>query len=172
MMGCIFFRCYKKTLNKNNLNIITKPDLPDEIKFYLQKNDQFIQNKFISLLNSDLNKTESPGFIYGFSKKSDENSREIFWIKIGRTINPNPNKRVNQWKGDIEFCQKTLFNIRIESLIHLLFKYANIIRINEKTGCKEIEWFKFDKTINGNTNVPKIISILIEHVEDIYLSKI
>jgi hypothetical protein len=172
IMGCIFSyynKIYKEEyifnnkIDDNNVidNVITDDNiiLPKELKYILNQNTLDVQKKFYEILFGKISDTDGVGFIYGFTKDNDNR-----WIKIGRTIHNNPNKRVDQWNGDILFCQKTLYNKKIERLIHLLFKSKNIYRLNNKTGKKEIEWFYFDNN-NNNINVPKILAILIEFVE-------
>ena len=175
-MGCLFSRICIHNNNKNiNINrIIEKqplstiqtlstlqpiPPLPPELLNLLHHNTIEIQERFYNVLNRQVSDTEGIGFIYGFTKDNDNR-----WIKIGRTIQSNPNKRVTQWKGDILFCQKTLYNKKIETLIHLLLKNRNIHRMNSKTGAKEIEWFYFNEN-EEYVNVPKILAIVIEYVD-------
>lgn len=167
-MGCLISRInkYNKSSETTETTIIIiekeqSPEqmpkqLPPELLSLLHENNLEIQQKFYDVLNKDPSETDGNGFIYGFTKDNDYK-----WIKIGRTIQANPNKRVNQWKGDILFCQKTEYNKKIELLIHLLLKNRNVHRENLKTGGKEIEWFYFDCYLN----IPKILAILIEYVE-------
>jgi hypothetical protein len=152
-MGCLFSSNKERNNNQTEQKSIK---LLSELQDILNKNRIEIQQKFYEILYRDISETDGVGFIYGFTKDND-----LKWIKIGRTSYANPNKRVDQWKGDILFCQKTLYNKKIETLIHLLFKNINIHRTNEKTGSKEIEWFYFEEYVN----VSKILAILIEYVE-------
>jgi len=171
-MGCIFSRNnkyknyrYEKLITPTTPTTIKiKPQqipqqIPPELLNLLHQNTNNIQKKFYEVLDRIPSETDGIGFIYGFTKDNDNR-----WIKIGRTIQPNPNKRVDEWKGDILFCQKTKNNKKIENLIHLLFKNRNIHRENLKTGSKEIEWFYFNEN-DKYINVPKILAILIEYVD-------
>ena len=176
-MGCLFsankesdddiiYRPNNNTNNKTNNQVIktnnqvintnNQTEIAPELLNILNKNTIKIQKRFYEVLYRNISETDGNGFIYGFTKDND-----YTWIKIGRTVHANPNKRVEQWKGDILFCQKTKNNKKIETLIHLLFKNKNIHRKNEKTGSKEIEWFYFEEYIN----VTKILAILIEYVD-------
>jgi len=171
-MGCLFSRNKQNNTqllsqlinqSKNKQIIQIEPQihqLPQELLTLLHQNKIEIQKKFYDVLNRNPSETDGVGFIYGFTKDNDYK-----WIKIGRTIHANPNKRVNEWKGDILFCQKTIYNKKIETLIHLLLKNRNIHRMNIKTGGNEIEWFYLDVYIN----LPKILAILIEYVEHNYI---
>jgi hypothetical protein len=145
------------TINKYINNNINK--LPNIIKNILLKNNKNNQYDFFKLLNNK-NINDKSGFIYGFTINSDINTKTNFWIKIGRTTRINPLDRINEWNGNIYFCQKTHYNIKLEKLTHLLFKYKNIIRKNKNKN--EIEWFYFDKYIN----ITKVISILNEIIDD------
>jgi len=156
-MGCFFTKIKHINSNTEINNEQKNNNLPIELDELLQQNKIETQKKFYNVLNREISETDGIGFIYGFTKDNDDK-----WIKIGRTMQPNPNKRVDQWKGDILFCQKTKNNKKIEILIHLLLKNRNIYRINLKTGAKEIEWFYFDNFVN----VPKILAILIEYVDN------
>ena len=174
-MGCLFSRiCIHNNNNNKNININriiekqplstipplpTLQPIPPLLLNLLHQNTIEIQERFYNVLNRQVSDTEGIGFIYGFTKDNDYK-----WIKIGRTIHANPNKRVTEWKGDILFCQKTIYNKKIETLIHLLLKNRNIHRENSKTGGKEIEWFYFNEN-DKYINVPKILAILIEYVD-------
>jgi hypothetical protein len=156
-MGVFFSKIKQINSNTEINNEQKNNNLPIELDELLQQNKIETQKKFYNVLNREISETDGIGFIYGFTKDNDDK-----WIKIGRTMQTNPNKRVDQWKGDILFCQKTKNNKKIEILIHLLLKNRNIYRINFKTGAKEIEWFYFDNFVN----VPKILAILIEYVDN------
>jgi hypothetical protein len=147
---------------KETLKINNKLNIPEQIINILSKNTEDVQKKFIENLTKEITESDGIGFIYGFTHKNDNNMINNFWIKIGRTEKNNPNDRINQWNGHIEFCQKTKYNKKLERLIHLLFRYANKIRcFNNKNN--EIEWFRFDEYIN----ITNIISILNEFIEKI-----
>lgn len=127
------------------------------------KNSSKIKNKIIQTMNSLPSETDFEGFVYGYKICSDKNTRNDFRIKLGRTGHENPADRVRQWGGEIEFCCKTIYNKRLERLIHLFFRYGNLIKIRSD-GHKEIEWFHFKEKININ----KYVCILNEMVDDLY----
>lgn len=129
------------------------------------KNSPKIKIKIIQIMNTQPSETDFEGFVYGYKIFSDTNTKSDFRIKLGRTGKENPADRVRQWGGEMEFCCKTIYNKRLERLIHLFFRYANIIKIRGD-GHKEIEWFHFKEKININ----KYVSILNEMVGDLYES--
>ena len=101
-MGCIFSRNNRKINNKSTektILILEKhsshpQEIPPELLTLLHQNKIEIQKKFYDVLNRNPSDTDGIGFIYGFTKDNDYK-----WIKIGRTIHANPNKRVDEWKG-------------------------------------------------------------------------
>jgi hypothetical protein len=124
----------------------------------LNKNKQIIQQKFYAKLFETHH--EERGFVYGFSKISDNNSVNNYWLKLGRTIR-DPNKRVREWNGVMEFYKKTKYNKTCERLIHLLFDYAREHRVSDK-GKKQIEWFHF----NEHINIIDVVELIIYAVEN------
>ena len=102
---------------ENNINTISNliniSDLPINIKNILLKNNNEYINKFMKkIVEKPFNDCE--GFIYGFTYNIDKNTKNNYWIKIGRTYKKNPHHRINQWHGNIEFCQKTKYNKKLE----------------------------------------------------------
>jgi len=149
--------------NTNNnvlldLQIQIPIDIPLDIKNILIKNIGSVQKKFLDILYDKIY-DDNTGFIYGFSNNSDNNNDNQFWIKIGRTKREDPHCRVDEWKGNIEFCQKTKHNKKLERLVHLLFNYANQVRVFND--CNQVEWFYFQEY----TNIVNIISILNRYLE-------
>lgn len=101
----------------------------------------------INLLPSD---TDCEGFVYGFTKPEDKNTRNSFFMKLGRTIR-DPNIRIKEWSGEHVFSIKSTYNKKFERLVHLFFKFANVKRENKNNNdSEEIEWFKFEKKQNIN----------------------
>lgn len=92
--------------------------------------------------------SDGPGFIYGFMNQAENSLLEApYWIKMGRTKQNPPQIRIFQWEKDDEcaitqiFTVRSLFNKKLEALVHILFSYAHQDRtINGK---KRIEWFRF-----------------------------
>jgi hypothetical protein len=91
-------------------------------------------------------KSDQPGYIYGFREKTGYNSEDqAYQIKIGRTKNDAPQTRICQWEIDdgqlyLEiFTERSEYNKKLESLIHLIFDYARKKRIIN--GLNRIEWF-------------------------------
>ncbi|AYV82468.1 MAG: helix-hairpin-helix motif protein [Hyperionvirus sp.] len=110
--------------------------------------------------------TDSDGYVYGYNipGKYHPSARNNFHIKLGRTAKNNPNDRiVRQWGGEIQFCEKTIWNKKLERLIHLFFDFARFDYI-QPNGAREIEWFQFKEKIN----IKKYISILNEIVDDTF----
>lgn len=88
------------------------------------------------------------GFIYGFISEAENKVLEVpFWIKMGRTRQQPPQKRIFQWEKeeDLEltemFTVHSLYNIKLEYLVHQLFAYARKPRV--LNGKKRKEWFYF-----------------------------
>jgi len=128
-----------------------------------EKNDEETQILIETTINKKPSLTDEVGFVYGYTKEADANTKLNFQIKLGRTKHANPNDRIKQWGGDIKFCQQTIYNKRLERLVHLFFRFANVHRVSSN-GDNEIEWFHFTEKIN----VSKYVSILAELVEDLY----
>lgn len=77
---------------ENNINTITNliniNYLPINIKNILLKNNNEYINKFMKkILEKPFNDCE--GFIYGFTYNIDKNTKNNYWIKIGRTYKKN-----------------------------------------------------------------------------------
>jgi len=110
-------------------------------------------------LNKPISKSDKRGFIYGFRKKTDINTKNNFWIKLGRTDRNNPTVRViEEWNGLLIFCTETPFNHKLESLVHYLFNYANEIRV--ENGKNEVEWFHFNDDINIEMIVTRLNKLM------------
>lgn len=104
--------------------IFTKCTLHGELLKIYNKNTNQIKQKIINVIESPLTKSESTGWIYGFYRKTDNNTNDHYWIKIGRT-DRNPFIRVqNEWNGNMLFCIKSNFNHRLEYLCHLFLDYS------------------------------------------------
>lgn len=103
-------------------------DYPELQKLF-NRNSSDIKVKIVTVLNSQISKSEYVGYVYGFYSPDDKNLRNNFWIKLGRTER-NPFVRVEEeWKGELIFCLKTHYNHRLERLIHLFFDFAREKRL-------------------------------------------
>ena len=129
--------------------------------YYLyNRNTKQIQNKIIECLVKEPSLTDGEGMVYGFTNKNDINKKNDFYVKLGRTTRLNPAIRINEQGGKQIFTLKTIYNKKLERLIHLFFKFAHEIRMNENTKKKEIEWFHFTEKIDvvGFINEINILS--------------
>jgi competence ComEA-like helix-hairpin-helix protein len=136
------------------------------IKELFNKNNNEIKEKILATLKENPSESDGKGFVYGFKHEKDNNTKEDFWMKLGRTIKFDPNERVEEWEGSqMVFSLQTEFNRRLERLIHLLFDFAHKIRRNTKTKKRETEWFHFTERIN----IVKYTSEIAEFVEDKYV---
>jgi len=89
------------------------------------KNNDDTKNKILSTISSPPAQTDGTGWIYGFYSPKDKfQSKNNFWIKMGRTER-NPFHRVErEWGGEMVFCLKTSYNYKLERLVHLFFDFA------------------------------------------------
>lgn len=126
------------------------------------KHKKDVVGKIDDILNNKPSDTDGTGFLYGFTCNSDVNINSIDkkWIKLGRTAKSNPNDRVKEWNGSMEFSQKTCYNKRLERLVHIFFSYARKMHPSIER-MKETEWFHFEE----RTNVSKYVSIIADLLE-------
>lgn len=72
-----------------------------------------------------------------------------YWLKMGRTKSNPPQARIFQWEKDDNrtltevFTVRTLYNIKLEKLVHALFDFARQERVIN--GRRRIEWFRFQE---------------------------
>jgi len=137
-------------------------NIPAELLPLFNKNTQETKVKILSLITDFPSETDGVGFVYAFKSDEDNNTKNNFYMKLGRTTRRNPEQRVLEQNGNMFFCQKSSFNKKFERFVHLFFRYAREIRVfNNKN---EIEWFHF----TTNINVYKYVALIHEFVEDIY----
>ena len=135
-------------------------DYSELLKLF-ERNNKLTQKKIIEKLKSPPSKTDSEGYVYGFYKKTDINTRFDFYIKLGRTAKEVPQERINEWRGKQVFTILTNYNKKFERLVHLFFNFANVHRMCERfPNKKEIEWFKFERNLQIDMNF--IISRIAE----------
>ncbi len=142
---------------------------PELLKLYDLNNDT-TKEKIINKINQIPSSSDGIGYVYGYVNPYDSNTRNNFYIKLGRTER-NPTKRISELSGQEVFSIRTIFNKKFERLVHLFLKFANTPRFNHKTNTNNIEWFRFYKENNIDKNY--IISRTNEIkslVEDLHLS--
>lgn len=125
---------------------VTVEEIIEEIKnipllyeLYERNNDE-AKERFVKGFMKVPSRTDGPGFIYGFIDEQENVMGKIpYWIKIGRTSKSVPQNRIYEWeKADMKkltelFTVRSLYNIKLEGLVHALFSYARKNRyINEK----------------------------------------
>ena len=144
---------------------------PDLVKLYNLANDK-VKIQIIEKIIERPSDTDGPGYVYGFTKSEDKNTRYNFYMKLGRTSRNVPSDRINEWGGEEVFSIKSIYNKKFERLVHLFFKFANVHRDNKSNpGSKEVEWFKFIKANNINKNfIISRINSICSLIDDIYLS--
>lgn len=143
---------------------------PDLVKLYNLANDK-VKKQIIEKIIESPSDSDGPGYVYGFTKSEDKNTRYNFYMKLGRTSRNEPSIRINEWGGEQVFSIKSIYNKKFERLVHLFFKFANIHRDNKKNpGTKEVEWFRFIKVNNINKNfIISRINSICSLIDDIYL---
>ena len=82
---------------------------PDLIHLF-NKNNISVKSTILNKLTYSPSTSDGNGYVYGFFSPIDRNLRTKFWMKLGRTARFNPFKRVDEWGGDMIFCQKSPFN--------------------------------------------------------------
>jgi len=80
---------------------------------------------------------------------------------MGRTQRADPYQRVMEQNGFMVFCIWTKYNRRLERVIHLFFRYANITKIKER------EWFQFQESLNIGSLVCQINEIVTDAMDQI-----
>ncbi len=128
------------------------------------KNTIYIQKKIIECIFAQPYKNDCEGYVYGFMNKTDNNNKTDFYIKLGRTSRKDPSIRIKEQDGEQIFSLKTIFNRKLEKLIHLFFNFAHEIRRNKNNTANEIEWFHFVEKIN----IIGLVNEIKEMVNDIY----
>lgn len=136
--------------------------LPETIKLILDRNSGDIQKKFHETFRSKPSDTDGPGYVYGFIDLQDYKSPTNLMIKLGRTSRDNPYERVKEWGGKMQFCVQTIYNKKLERLVHLLFNFAHTHR-SEMDRQSEREWFHFRERINVNFYVAELNLCLDEY---------
>lgn len=119
------------------------------------KNDVEIQKKILKHLQTKPTDNDGVGYVYGFERRCDQNEEHDFFVKIGRTAKSKPSDRISEWGGNEIFAVKTIFNKKLERLVHLFFDFVRITRSCE--GKNEIEWFHF---YNQNINIHNILAFV------------
>lgn len=144
---------------------------PDLVKLYNLANDK-VKIQIIEKIIERPSDSDGPGYVYGFTKSEDKNTRYNFYMKLGRTSRNDPGVRIDEWGGEEVFSIKSIYNKKFERLVHLFFKFANVHRDNKsKPGTKEVEWFRFTKANNINKNfIISRINLICSLIDDIYLS--
>lgn len=145
---------------------------PELVKLF-ELNDKKIQTTILEKIISQPTESDSVGFVYGFTKSCDKNTRYNFYLKLGRTVR-DPNKRIEEWVGEQVFSIKSIYNKKFERLVHLFFKFANVKRDNEKKiGSKEIEWFKFENSYHMDKHfVIARVNEINSLIDDLHLESI
>jgi DNA uptake protein ComE-like DNA-binding protein len=128
------------------------------------KNIPAVKTEIAEVLLKNPSDSDGDGFVYGYKKLSDKNTRNTFWMKLGRTIR-SPQQRIAEWNGFEIFSTRSIYNKKLERLVHLFFKYAHQIRKSNDEQHNEIEWFRFTE----RTNIQSIVSQINELIEDIFV---
>jgi DNA uptake protein ComE-like DNA-binding protein len=142
---------------------------PELFKLYNSQHAD-TQKKIILKINQTPSESDHEGFVYGFTKPEDKNTRNSFFMKLGRT-DRNPDIRIKEWSGKQVFTIKSIYNKKFERLVHLFFKSHNVKRENKnKPASEEIEWFKFEKEhcINKHYIISRVNDIN-SLIDDLYL---
>lgn len=144
---------------------------PELVKLYKQASEK-TQKKIIDKINEQPSDTDGVGYVYGFTKSEDKNTRYNFYMKMGRTSRKDPETRIEEWGGIQVFSIRSIYNKKFERLVHLFFEFANVHRKNKKKpGSFEVEWFKFDKSYNMNKSfIISKVNLINSLIEDMYLS--
>lgn len=141
-----------------------------ELSVLLNKNTVGVRNEIYRLYEEakkkvsklsikDLKKLE--GAVYGFNLTDDPVRKKRFWIKLGKSIEPQ--SRINDQGGIIIFFMKTKNKNLLERLVHLSFDFAHARR-SQPERRKGTEWFYFEEKIN----VEQHVALINELVNDIY----
>jgi len=139
------------------------------IKHLFDANNSYIQQKILDCLTTPPSRTDGVGYVYGFEISSDHNQKHNFFVKIGRTQTSTPSERISVQGGNEIFATKTIFNRKLEKIIHLLFDFARVNR--EYCGKKQIEWFHFNNQGLTVINILTFVSIINSMVDDIFGKK-
>ena len=149
------------------------------------RNDKEIQNKILKCINKKPSESDGAGYVYGFNRDNEN------FMKIGRT-GRDSDIRIREWKGNKLFSIQTIYNKKLERLVHLFFHYGRIsITLNTKTETvrkcynyennyshcnnssfhkREIEWFNEKVKINDvillTNTVNNIISTFYQQKTD------
>ena len=118
------------------------------LKELFNKNDAKTKDRILKYLDEPPTASDGIGHVYGFHRVTDIMIRNNFFIKLGRTAKSTPSERIEEWNGVSDFTLSTIFNIRLESLIHKFFNFArehrkSIKNKGKNTSNNEIEWFHF-----------------------------
>ena len=133
------------------------------------KNDVDIQKKILKHLQTKPTDNDGVGYVYGFERTSDHNEENDFFVKIGRTEQSMPSCRIAQWRGNEIFAVKTIFNKKLERLVHLFFNFVRITRSCK--GKNEIEWFHFFGHKINIHNILTFVSLINSMVCEIFGKK-
>jgi hypothetical protein len=130
-------------------------------------NDEDTQMKILSKMCEEPSKFDKSGYVYGFYDPADTNTRDDFLIKLGRTEQSSPYIRIKQWGGKEVFSVDTIFDRKLERLIHLFFTFAYEEQI--VNGKREIEWFHFtpDQKIGNKTITKNVIVRYVSCIDDL-----
>jgi hypothetical protein len=125
------------------------------------RNDKETQNKILKCINKKPSDSDGAGYVYGFNRDNK------YFIKIGRT-GRDVDIRIREWKGNKLFSIQTIYNKKLERLVHLFFNYGRFsITFNTKT---ETEWFnekvKLNDVILLTNTVNNIISTFYQQKID------
>jgi hypothetical protein len=156
-MICIYDKYYQLSFRMNSI-------IQWELVDLYNRNSEDIKKKILLKINQPPSASDRQGYVYGFYSENDRNTRNNFWIKLGRTEQSTPAIRIKQWNGKEAFSINTSYDRKLERLIHLFFDFARKERPN---GLKvEIEWFNFVNSMDRNTIIRHIASIdsLIESI--------
>lgn len=124
-----------------------------------------VQQQILSKLKENPSKVDVNGCVYGFGYQKDNNTKTNFWVKLGRTTKM-PEKRIQEWNGEHVFSKKTDYNRKLERLIHLFFKFANVERVVGVN--REIEWFHFVQNQVGTKLVTEnFIVRIVSQIDDL-----
>jgi len=139
------------------------------IKHLFDANNTHIQQKILHYLTTPPSRTDGVGYVYGFEISSDHNQKHNFFVKIGRTQTSTPSERISVQGGNEIFATKTIFNRKLEKIIHLLFDFVKVDR--EYCGEIETEWFHFNNQGLTVINILTFVSIINSMVDDIFGKK-
>jgi competence ComEA-like helix-hairpin-helix protein len=139
---------------------IKETQMPYELQVIFFMNPYRVRNMIMLYLQISPFDSDEPGYMYGF------NCIISWWIKLGRTARKSE-IRIKEWENKIKtktsiiFILQTRYNVRLEKLVHLFFKFANA---KYSLDLKGREWFYF----NYNIEIEKIITLLNNYIDYLY----